>query len=366
MKGTDPKMKRFFSRLSYSFGNEDWRTEREALQIKPDNKVLCISASGDRPLHLLLDECRQLVSVDANPVQNFLLDLKCNALKSMDYDEYIGFLGGIPNKRREAGLQKILPYLSKESAHYWSRHPRMIKKGVLYQGVLERLSGVVSKAFLVMRPLKMKKIFQIHDLEEQRKYLKKWDTFLFRKMFEVILNPKLCRFFTFEPGLSRHVDPVLSLGEYFYGRMIHSLNHSLAKDILLFSLLFRGYIEPSAFPPYLDPEGSAVIRKQLDKLQINTQDINIHLEEAGANTYDRFSLSDVASYLSRDNFHRLVGNIYRTAKPGARFCLRQFSSNQEIPSEFQNHFKREPELEKKLGHEDRCFVYRFMVGEIVK
>ena len=43
----------FFSRLSYSFGNEDWRTEKRALGIRPHDQVLCITASGDRPLNLL-------------------------------------------------------------------------------------------------------------------------------------------------------------------------------------------------------------------------------------------------------------------------------------------------------------------------
>ena len=69
-------MAKFFKRLSYSIGNEDWETEREALSIQADDKVLCITASGDRPLNLLMNECREIVSIDANPVQNYLLELK--------------------------------------------------------------------------------------------------------------------------------------------------------------------------------------------------------------------------------------------------------------------------------------------------
>ncbi|HKZ00179.1 MAG TPA: DUF3419 family protein, partial [Rhabdochlamydiaceae bacterium] len=68
-------MANFYSRLSYSFGNEDWITELEALRIKPGDRVVCITASGDRPLHLLLADLGELVSVDANPFQNHLFEL---------------------------------------------------------------------------------------------------------------------------------------------------------------------------------------------------------------------------------------------------------------------------------------------------
>ena len=85
-------MNDFFSRLSYSFGNEDWNTEYQALKVKPSDKVVCITASGGRPLNLLLQDCEQVVTVDANKIQNYLLKLKSAALKEVDYEEYLDFL----------------------------------------------------------------------------------------------------------------------------------------------------------------------------------------------------------------------------------------------------------------------------------
>ena len=225
---------------------------------------------------------------------------------------------------------------------------------------------MIARFFSLVRPLKTKKIFEMKNLEDQKKYLKEWDTPLFRKSFDIILNRHVSRFFAIDPGLYLHSDPGLSLGSYIYGRMIDSLNYSLAKDNLLFSLMFRGYVEPSAFPPYLNRVESEMIRRRLDRLVVKTENILDHLENTPDNYYDRYSLSDIASYLNQASFHRLISQIYRTAKPGARFCLRQFSSNQQIPSDYEQYFKRELFLEKKLEKEDRCFVYRFMVGEIVK
>ncbi len=38
----------FFKQLCYTFGNEDWITEKDALRINPSDRVLCITAVIDR------------------------------------------------------------------------------------------------------------------------------------------------------------------------------------------------------------------------------------------------------------------------------------------------------------------------------
>src|SRR3989337_2234761 len=43
----------FFKTLNYASVNEDWRTEAEALRPGPEDTVLCVTGSGDRPLDLL-------------------------------------------------------------------------------------------------------------------------------------------------------------------------------------------------------------------------------------------------------------------------------------------------------------------------
>ena len=54
----------------------------------------------------------------------------------------------------------------------------------------------------------------------------------------------------------------------------------------------------------------------------------------------------------------------KSAKPGARFCLRQFMSAYDIPDDLQPYFTRDTSLEKHLECMDNCFIYRFYVGTI--
>lgn len=354
----------FFSRLSYSFGNEDWRTEERALQLKSGDHVLCITASGDRPLNLLHQECKKIVCIDANPIQNYLLQLKISAMKCLNYRDYLAFLGAIPGAGRLQTLQKLLPEMDKEAAQFWSEHKKMIEKGVLYQGAVERLTKILATCANIVRGKKIKRLFAMDDLGKQRQFIdQEWDSRLWRKIFEYALKPFFTRFIIEDPGLI-NVGSSINPGIYLYERINASLRRDLAKKNLLLSLLLKGEVSKEAFSPYLTEGGTKVIRPRLNRLETRTTDVVEYLESLSGPTFDAFSVSDVISYMNENNFVRLLRAIVKTAKPGARFCLRQFLSSHQIPDDLQPFFVRDHAIEKELEDNDNCFVYRFWVGAI--
>ena len=313
-----------------------------------------------------MNECREIVSIDANPVQNYLLELKIAAMKTLDYQDYLGFLGATKDSKRFQLLNKLSTLMSQKSKEYWCAHHKMISKGILYQGAVEKLTKVISRAMKFIRPITIKKLFAIEDLEEQRQFVKKhWDRKWWRKLFELALHPKISPFVIEDPGLV-NIGKEIKPGNYIYNRILNSLNQCLASHNLLLSLMFRGYVSPQAFSPYLTKAGMEVIKKRLDLITIKTEEVVSYLESIDEPTFDCFSLSDIASYMSHDHFIRLLKAVYKTAKPGARFCIRQFLSSQEMPSEVASFFTRDKELEEKLESKDRCFIYRFTVGSINK
>ncbi|MFI5344459.1 MAG: DUF3419 family protein, partial [Chlamydiales bacterium] len=357
-------MGKFFSRLSYSLGNEDWETEAEALKIQSHDTVLCITASGDRPLNLLMNDCRKIVSIDANPVQNYLLNLKIGAMQTFSYERYLSFLGAVSEKGRKEGLQLLLPLLDKDSAEFWLKNQKMIDKGVLYQGAMERLLKPFAGAMGIMRRKTLKKLFSFQDLDEQRKFVQQhWDRKWWRKAFEWLLSPSITPFYFEDPGLV-NIGSKINPGVYIYERIMHSLNHCLANQNPLFSLIFQGYLLPAAYSPYLTQSGTKIIKQRIDRITIRTGEVVQYLESLTEPTFDCFSLSDIASYMDASHFIRLLRVIHKVAKPGARFCIRQFLSSQQMPLEMQGFFERDLPLEQRLEKEDRCFLYRFLVGTI--
>jgi S-adenosylmethionine-diacylglycerol 3-amino-3-carboxypropyl transferase len=357
----------FYSRLSYSFGNEDPNVERKALMIKPKDRVLCITASGDRPLHLLLDECEEVVAIDLNETQNHLLALKTLAMKHFDFENYILFLGAYKDRDRISKLHQLLPHFNDKESHFWNNHRHLVSKGVLYQGSLEKMLSLFGSTLKVFRGKKIKQLFSIEDLDEQRKFVKeKWNTLLWRKAFDLLFNSPIMRFALKDPGLFAFLGTSISPGTYLYNRMNHSLQTNLANENALLSLILRGRVEPKAFPPYLTEEGVNVIKPRLSKLKWHSENIITYLESSPDNHFDAYSLSDIASYMDHKSFNRLLAAVHRTARPVARFSIRQFMSDHPIAESVQPFFARDTKLEANLEAEERCFFYRFMAGTIRK
>lgn len=357
----------YFSRLNYSFGNEDWTAEKRALQIRPKDRVLCITASGDRPLHVLLDDPGQVIAVDGNASQNHLLELKRAALRTLPFEHYLSFLGGSPEDSRLSRFPAVASAMHPSAANYWTKRPKTIAKGVLFQGALERNCVYFSRFLQLLRGPMIRDLFSIHDLSQQRQFVKeRWDRKPWRMLFSTLMHPSIMRVFAFDPGLYRYVDNQLHPGKYFYQRMTESLHRCLARKNPFLSLIFTGTVKPEAYAPYLTKADAEVIQAHLDRLSIHTSDVIPFLEASPESSFDRFSLSDIASYIPQATFVRLLRAVLRAGKPGSRFCIRQFLSSHEIPADLKPHFQREPDLEKKLGQEDICFWARFAVGTIKK
>ncbi len=357
-------MATFFSRLNYSFGNEDWNTEEKALNIQPGDRVLCITASGDRPLHILTHDCGEVVSVDANPIQNHLLQLKAAAMQSFDFDHYMAFLGATQEKYRRSDLDLLARVMHPEAAKYWVNNSKSVDKGILYQGITERLMINIAIAIHFVRGKKVDRLFAIDDLEEQRQFLKSdWETRLWRKMFDICLNPVMTKAIIHDPGLYDNLG-TFKPGAYIYHRLHRCLENDLARNNIMISLLFRGKVDSQAYPPYLTEKGFNTIVPRLNRLSHETNDIVSYIEQAPDRSFDCFSLSDVASYISQEKFLQMLKGIRRIAKPGARVCVRQFLSTHKIPDEINHWLVRDHALERELEQQDRCFVYRFLVGKV--
>lgn len=357
----------FYKRLNYSLGNEDWSVEEQALRIRSGDRVACVTASGDRPLHLLMTDCSEVISIDMNQIQTNLLELKLSALSQLDYEKYIAFLGCEPTEHRFAIYNELKNNLSAEAAAYWDKNKKMIERGVVYQGFVERLTNVVSKVLHVIRHKKVDTLLSFSDIDSQRDYVKKeWDTLFLRELFELLLSSNISKYIINDPGLIVQEDGSIIPGQYIYQRMNQYLENNLARKSPLFQLIFTGKILPDAYFPYLTYEGYKKIRANINRLQFKTGNIIEFLNSTVPNTFDCYSMSDIASYMPQEIFEELLNGIYSSAKDNAHFCLRELMTHRKIPCHLTSKFQRDAKLEAKLEKEETNFVYRFFVGDIKK
>ena len=355
----------FFNRLNYSFGNEDWKTEKKALNLQSNDRVICITASGDRPLNLLESDCSEIIAVDLNQYQNYLLDLKVAAMQALEFHDYMSLLEG--SKVEDHQLKKVFSHLNSESRGYWEKNIHRIKKGILYQGSIEKWMTIVSRLIKIFRGKKIERLFSFQDLEEQKRFIKEeWDVPAWRRTVEYAINPLVTRFILKDPGLHKYLGKNFNVGKYIYDRMNRSLENGLARESVLSSLILNGKVFPEGYPPYLKEDKALAIKSRLDRLSVVHANIVDYIESLPDNSVDVFSISDVASYLSPYEFDRLINAIVRTSKSGSRFCIRQFLSYHRIPKHLESILDRNTNLEQELEEKDTCFVYRFMTGKIQK
>lgn len=359
-------MPQFLSQLNYSLCNEDCRTEHEALRLGSGDRIVCVTAGGDRPLHLLLADVGEVVSVDANASHHQLLMLKKIALKELSYDQYAGFLGVIPMKNRLEVWKQIEEKFPEESREFWRLRLYMIHKGVLYQGKIEKWCSRVSKLAKFFLGKNIEQLFYFRHIDEQNEFLSTWNMKGLKKLWKIGLHPLLAHFFIGDPLLYRPLENGVKPSDYLFDRFQEYLKRHLVKDSHLLSVALLGKAGKDNLPPYLSRLGVALIRSRIDRLSYENKDILSYLKTQPDASVDAFSLSSTASYLDKEQFHELMKEMVRTAKHGARFCLREFLSKHEIPEDLQFSIVRDDHLEKKLEEEDRSFVYNFLVGTIRK
>ena len=353
----------FAETLNYSSVNEDWRTEIAALQMRPGDRVLCITGSGARPLALLAAEDVRVTAIDSVPAQNHLLRLLVAALRELPADEALGFIGLTERPADwRLGVLDRLP-LPEPSRAYWAGHRKEVGLGVLYQGRFERHFRRLSRMVRRVRGRAIRTLFSFDDLDAQRDFVRStWDTWWWRWIYCLSLHPLASRLSFGDPAYYAHA--AVPVGPTVYRRMNAGLGRFLARDNFMVSLLLTSRLSAYDLPPHLQAEGIARILPRLGNLDIVDADLGAHLRDPAAPRYDRFSLSDVPSFMTAEEFAGLVDLVVAAAAPGARIVLRQFLTRYEVPPETAARLVRDPGLEARLADEDRTFAYEFLVAEV--
>jgi S-adenosylmethionine-diacylglycerol 3-amino-3-carboxypropyl transferase len=356
--------KHFFDKINYSASNEDSESERKALNINADDVVLCITGSGARSLDLLVDLPKKIISIDLNKSQNLLLELKIAAYKVLDYDTFLVFLGLKSTQNKLDIYQKILPVLSDEAKSYWNQHQKLIVNGVLYCGTWERFLKAMKKMAFTRKSL-VAKLMNAQTLTEQQNiWQNEWDNWVWRSYLKLISNRFLWVKIIREPG-AKIIEPDFDVYQYMKQRMNFLAMNFLMKENHYANLIFNGnYSENCILPHHLRPENFDLIKQNIHKIAIVTDDLGNYLQTQ-ENQISAFSLSDFSSYAPKDAYENIWQRIIWAAKPNAKFCERLFLVKRKPESLF-SEIRRNIALENELNKTDEAAIYTFCAGKINK
>lgn len=313
---------------------------------------------------MLLGNPAQVLAFDLNPAQNYLLELKLAAIRLLDYPAFAQFLGlsSSVNSRWDVYC-KLRESLSSDASQWFDGRRNMIERGILYEGRWERYFRMSSSHLRFLRGEKIRQLFAFDDLEKQRQFLHdRWNTWGWRLLLRLSFNPLAFRFVLGDPGFYAHADERHPPWKYIYERMTCFLEHHLARSSFMMALVFYGrFFDPIHYPPYLREENFAFLKERVDRITIRTESLFDVLRDPANSALNKYSLSDVSSFLDRADYERLFA--FFAQKKGIRFCLRDFLTRRSAPpKEVTGSLRFLTDLQERLAVDDTSLGYTFIIG----
>jgi S-adenosylmethionine-diacylglycerol 3-amino-3-carboxypropyl transferase len=362
--------RRVFERLLFAQCWEDPALDRASLEVGSRDTVLSVTSGGCNTLSLAVLEPARIIAVDLNATQNYLLELKIAGARRLDHGEYLEILGVRPSARRGELYRALRDDLSRDARAYWDAAQGAIASGVLRSGRYERYLEAFRRLINGIQGRRtVARLFEATSLAEQRRfYEQSWNTRAWRLLFRVFFSRPVLGLKGLDPRFFTYVDGVKSFGEHFRSLARHALVDLPIRDNYFVAQICLGrYLDERHVPPYLQARNFAALRRSVDRIEIRTGELGAILANLDSDSVDCFNFSNVFEWVSEQTFRRMLREVHRVARHGARLCYRNLLVRRRHPAALDSLFTPNDELASRLLQRDRSFVYsHFEVASVRK
>nr|KAJ3420957.1 hypothetical protein HK105_004835 [Polyrhizophydium stewartii] len=323
----DPKLIDKFSTYIYAFTWEDPRVDLEFLDLKPSDHMFVISSGGCNVLEYAIKVGPERIhSVDLNPCQNHMLELKLAALSSLAYPDYWRLFGDgfIPNFSTVLDTH-LSPHLSPFAYHFW-------KQTAGFNSLLKTgCSGLAIRVFQFvirvrgLRPV-VERMCSANTIEEQNRiWLEELRPHFLSKWLIRILNND--RFLWGALGVPPAQMQMLLEEGSAYEYCVNTLDPIVASTHLrddnyfyYMPLMMKYNPNAKGNPAYLTEEGYNLLRAEphrLDAIKIHTDYINNVLNEQVADgELTKVILMDHLDWFSHEDAKTEIMTVHKKMAKG--------------------------------------------------
>lgn len=355
-----------FDFVRYANCWEDARVLVAALRPRPGSRMLSIASAGDNAFALLAAGADEVVAADLSAPQLALVELKRAALRRLEHEELLGFLGArrAEADRRRATFDRLAAELSPAARAYWEEHAEEVAAGVVTRGRFERYFRVFRRFALplVHRRARVLELLEPRDAAGRRDfYDRRWNTWRWRALFRVFFGRFVMGRLGRDPEFFRHVEG--SVASRILARAEHALTVLPVADNPWIEQILVGRFRRT-LPPYLEPETVARLRGRLDRLVLHHGGVDEAAEaHRSAGGFDGFNLSDVFEYLDASASAALYERLLASARPGARFAYWNLLVSRRAPASVAGRVRALDDEARRLFETDRAFFYQALVIE---
>lgn len=352
-----------FHGIVFNMSWEDPEMDREAFRLTSDDTVISITSAGCNPLNFLAQSPRKLISVDSNPAQTAVLELKLAALATVDHATFFDiFAARNPGRVQDVYRPLLRPHLSARSQAYWDKNLWMVARG-LYNygrmGLFCRLLRFYLHRIVGLDRAETDRFFDIQNLDEQRAwYHEHVAPRLWRNASKWFVRFKPFMFMAgVHPNQFKLVDGRHDMFEYVKERVEYALTEVPIYNNYFLSLAVTGRFRGEHVPPYLLEENFDTLRNNLDRVEVVNGWLGPYLDTQPRGSISKFNLLDIFDWMPPQVFEQTLHSVLRAAAPNATLIYRSGSYSLEPPASVRKHLIGHEELAAKLLARDRSATY---------
>lgn len=345
-----------FDAIRYANCWEDPQLLLRAADLR-DKRCLSIASGGDNSFSLLAAAPREVVAFDLNPAQLALCELKAAAIRTLDYGEFLQFLGFRPSPRDRAATYRDA-LRGQLSGDYFDRRPDLLRAGVVHAGKFERYFRIFRRFVLPFAHSRrtVAELLREKSAEERRRfYRERWDTPAFRGIYRLFFNRFVMGRLGRDPEFFRYVD-----ANAISGMLKRQTDYALS-ELPTHDNPYLHYIMASEFGPalphYARRENFGAIRANLGRIRFvkGTPD---ELAAEGGAAFDFFNLSDIFEYMDETLCRQCAESLFRLAAPGAAVAYFNMLVPRSLAALVPEKFAAHDEEATAIFAENRAFFYR--------
>lgn len=352
-----------FDFIRYANCWEDADILLEGLDPHEGSKILSIGSAGDNSFSLLVSNPELVVAVDVNKIQLYLIELKKAAIKNLEHQQLIEFLGFRSSSTREETFRQLKNELSEEICDYWETNIAQIKRGIITQGKFENYFQLFSTKILpwIHSSKKITQLFEIKTAAEQQQFYKQhWNTWRWKLLFKIFFSKHVMGKYGRDPEFLKEVK--LPVGDYIFQKAERHLQTTQAQHNFMLRYNLTGSFG-QLLPHYLQPENLKKIKTNIHKLHVMEGYAQDALTAYGKFHY--MNLSDIFEYMNNDLFRKTAKQLVDATETGGRIAYWNLMVPRKISEADAGRSECLQELSNRLSAKDKGFFYnRFIIDEI--
>ncbi|GAB4820256.1 hypothetical protein N2152v2_007302 [Parachlorella kessleri] len=325
----------------YTQSWEDPVTDEPVIQINEEDVCLTLTSGGCNSLNLCISGAKAVYSVDCNPAQSALLELKQVAIRQLDFEDVWALFGEGKHPHIERLFEsRLAPFLSQASYKFWRTRLHYFREGLYYQGGMGKVVWYL-QAMLVWLGMghSMHQVAYANTLEEQKEAWEgAWFVQLLRHsplwLLNIIADVLALLFFNritlwFGGGIPmKQYQLIQNDGVHMASYAARTFdgvaqNSHVRKDNWFYFNCLTGKFARDCCPAYLKEQNFALLKAgAIDRLHIVN---GFYMDALTARKYSKANLMDSCDWLCERQARELAAALGRQIVEGGKVIWRSAS-----------------------------------------